>query len=82
VFDSFVGRYRNGRYVDAPADRFGDFAKRHAFFCDRMIPHAARALLECEAIETRRVEPVNRRPTVCAVAGVCRPATLPSAIDE
>ena len=73
----FFGSLADDRQIQAAADDAGDVAERDALFGDPVIPAARNTLLEHEAVETGRIEPVHGRPAVESLAQIGRGALLP-----
>ena len=58
------------RQFQAPADRFGDIAQRHAFFRDRVILCVRLGLFDRQPVETGDVEKVRGGPAIKSVADI------------
>ena len=66
----FFRRNADDRHTQVAADDPGDVAERHAFVGHTVQPCSRRSVFESEPVEVRRVERMNCRPPVGAVADV------------
>ncbi len=76
MLGGFLGRLGDYGNVQAATDDLGDLFQRDTFLCDRMEGTVFGAVLEGEAIDTSRIEPMHGGPTVMSLAYVRGDALL------
>jgi len=71
-----LGRLRDHRHFESPADGGSDVPHRHALFTHCMVAGSRRTLFDRQNVETRSIDPMHRRPAVEPVADKRRDALL------
>src|SRR5215469_4922958 len=64
MLSGLLQRFADYRNVQASADHFRDFSRRHSFVPDPVIVSSSRTLLQHELVEMGRIEPVHGGPAV------------------
>src|SRR6266567_6079259 len=77
-----AGRDGDHREVEVPPDHLGDGADRHTLVRDRVQPRSRRCLLQSQAEQVCRVEPVHGGPAAGAVAGEARDSLVTGNTDQ
>ena len=77
-----LGRDGDHRDVEVPPDHLGDGADRHTLVRDRVQPRSRRCLLQGQAEQVCRIEPVHGGPTAGAVADEARDSLVTGNTDQ
>ena len=64
VFVRFLGRFANDRHVQAAANDFSDFSKRHTFFSDTVIVSARGAFFQSEPEQAGGIKSMHGGPAI------------------